>query len=180
MRYGGRDLEWPCTVYVQRQFSLMAQSHWQWPRLRQRPIKNGLYRIVWRCTHCTETETETDSHWVLYTCYRSRSRPLSVWLSHEKWAFISKTSNIQTAWFQERGPIEVPWVTHTKKFGGRSSEVTYVSADLYLPVSILRLRWQREFHVQNTWNKQAGNPQVKIVSRSLFRVFQYLCHFSAF
>ena len=66
----------------------MAQSHWQWPRPRQRPIKNGLYRTVWKCSYCTETETETDSHWVLYTCYRSRSgsrsrsRSLSVWLSH--------------------------------------------------------------------------------------------------
>ena len=62
---------------------LMALSDWQWPRLRQRLIKNGLYRIVWRCTHCTKTDNNTDSHWVLYTCYRSRSRswsrPLSVW-----------------------------------------------------------------------------------------------------
>ena len=32
-------------------------SHCQRPR----PIKNRLYGIVWRCSYCTETETETDT-----------------------------------------------------------------------------------------------------------------------
>ena len=39
----------------------MVCSYWQWPRPRPRPIKNGLYRILWRYTHCTETETEADA-----------------------------------------------------------------------------------------------------------------------
>ena len=42
----------------------------------------GCYGIVWRCSYCKETDNNTDSHWVLYTSYRSRSRsrPLLVWL----------------------------------------------------------------------------------------------------
>ena len=31
-----------------------------------RPIKNGLWRIVWMCSYCTETDDNTDSYWVLY------------------------------------------------------------------------------------------------------------------
>ena len=46
----------------------------------------GFYGIVWRCSHCAETEDNTDSHCVLYTCYRSRfgsrSRPLLVGQHH--------------------------------------------------------------------------------------------------
>ena len=28
--------------------------------------KNSLYRTVWKCSNCTETDTNIDSHWVLY------------------------------------------------------------------------------------------------------------------
>ena len=31
----------------------------------QRPIKNGLYRSVWRYSYCKETDTNIDSYWVL-------------------------------------------------------------------------------------------------------------------
>ena len=64
-----------CIWIGQCEWTVMALSDWQWPR----PIKNGLYRIMWRCTHCTETDNNTDSH---RSRSRSRSRPLSVWLSH--------------------------------------------------------------------------------------------------
>ena len=40
----------------------MACLHWL--RLRPRPIKNGLKRIVWRCSYCKETETDANFHWV--------------------------------------------------------------------------------------------------------------------
>ena len=72
---------------------LMVSSHWQWPR--PIPIKNGLQRIVWRCSHCTEIEDNTDSHWVQYTCHQSRSRsqslPLLVWGNHKTFYFEHHT-----------------------------------------------------------------------------------------
>ena len=36
--------------------------------------------LVWRCSYCTEIDDNTDSHWILYTCYRywTRSRSLAV------------------------------------------------------------------------------------------------------
>ena len=40
----------------------MACLHWL--RLRPRPIKNGLKRILWRCSYCKETETDANFHWV--------------------------------------------------------------------------------------------------------------------
>ena len=42
--------------------------------------KNGLYRIVWRCSYCTETDTNTDSHWVWHAFYRYLCWSLSRWL----------------------------------------------------------------------------------------------------
>ena len=38
--------------------------------------KNGLCRIVWKCSHCTGTDDNTDSHCVMCTCspYPSRSQ----------------------------------------------------------------------------------------------------------
>ena len=30
-------------------------------------IKNGLYRIVWRCSYCSITETDANIYWILYT-----------------------------------------------------------------------------------------------------------------
>ena len=38
----------------------MACLHWL--RLRPRPIKNGLKRIVWRCSYCKETDTDANFH----------------------------------------------------------------------------------------------------------------------
>ena len=35
--------------------------------------KNGLCRIALRCSYCTETDTNTDSHKVLHPFYRSLS-----------------------------------------------------------------------------------------------------------
>ena len=31
-----------------------------------------IYRIVWRCSHCTETDDNADSHWALCTYSRSQ------------------------------------------------------------------------------------------------------------
>ena len=42
---------------------LMLCAHWPAPRPIQSLIINGLYRIVWRCSYCTETDINTDSHW---------------------------------------------------------------------------------------------------------------------
>ena len=55
------------------------------PRSRPIPrqIKNGLYRIVWRCQHCTETDDNTDSHWVLCTRSQYLSRSLAVRMDHQ-------------------------------------------------------------------------------------------------
>ena len=50
------------------------------------PIKNGLYmyRLMWRCSYCSETDTNTDSHCVLHAFYRylCRSRCQAVWTHH--------------------------------------------------------------------------------------------------
>ena len=40
---------------------IMVCSHYTISRQE----RNGLYRFVWRCSHCTEREDNTDSHWVL-------------------------------------------------------------------------------------------------------------------
>ena len=40
--------------------SMMVCLYWQIPR--RRPIKNGLYRIVWKCSYCSKTETGTKYH----------------------------------------------------------------------------------------------------------------------
>ena len=45
--------------------TLVVFLHWQRPR----PIKNALCRILWRCSHCSETEIDANFHWVLYTFY---------------------------------------------------------------------------------------------------------------
>ena len=39
----------------------MVRSHCLTLTQTPRPIKNGLYRIVWRCSYCTETDIITDS-----------------------------------------------------------------------------------------------------------------------
>ena len=44
---------------------LMACSHCPTPRPIKRQIKKSLIRIVWRCSYYTETDINTDSHWVL-------------------------------------------------------------------------------------------------------------------
>ena len=44
---------------------LVVCSHCLTPRPIKRPIKNGLYRIVWRSSYCTDTDTNTDSHQIL-------------------------------------------------------------------------------------------------------------------
>ena len=46
-------------------FLTMVSLHWQGQR--QRPIKNGLYRVVWRCSYCSETETDENLFLVLCT-----------------------------------------------------------------------------------------------------------------
>ena len=57
---------------------LMVCLHWK--ITRPKPIKNVLFRIVWRTSNCTETDTNTDCHWVLYSCYQSLSwlRPVGI------------------------------------------------------------------------------------------------------
>ena len=45
--------------------AVMACSHCPIPQPIQRSIKSELYIIAWRCSYCTETDTNTDSHWVL-------------------------------------------------------------------------------------------------------------------
>ena len=47
------------------EFNVMACSHSPTPRPIKRLIKSGLKRNMWRCSYCTETDTKTDSHWVL-------------------------------------------------------------------------------------------------------------------
>ena len=69
-------------VFILDCAGVMVYSQWQWPRPKPRQIKNWLQRIVWSCSHCTETEDNTDSYWVLYICHRSGSRPLLVWWHH--------------------------------------------------------------------------------------------------
>ena len=44
--------------------------------------KNGFHCNMQYTSHCTETDNNTDSHWVLYTCYRSRYRYRSRCLDH--------------------------------------------------------------------------------------------------
>ena len=36
--------------------------------------KNGLYRIVWKCSYCTKTDANTYSHWVLCLFITARKR----------------------------------------------------------------------------------------------------------
>ena len=43
----------------------MVRSYCLTPRPIQRPIENGLKRIIWRCSHYTDTDDNTNSHWVL-------------------------------------------------------------------------------------------------------------------
>ena len=43
-------------------------------RLVQRPINNGLYRIVLRCSYCTETDVSMDSHWALSVSVSGNTR----------------------------------------------------------------------------------------------------------
>ena len=43
---------------------LTVCSHCPTPRPIQTD-KNGLHRIVWRCSHCTETDIITDSHYIM-------------------------------------------------------------------------------------------------------------------
>ena len=54
--------------------------------------KNGLCRIVWRCSHCSETDDNTDCRWVLptYSRYLSRSayRSLTVWMNHKEYLIL--------------------------------------------------------------------------------------------
>ena len=59
----------PCCVFKLPGIEIDADTH-----------KNGLYRIVWVCLDCTETEPTIDSHWVLCQFYRFLSvyRSLSV------------------------------------------------------------------------------------------------------
>ena len=47
-------------------------------RERQRPIKYAWYRIVWRCSYCSKTETDANFHWVLYILSASVSVAVSV------------------------------------------------------------------------------------------------------
>ena len=46
--------------------------------LTPRPISFEACVGLWRCSHCTETEDNTDFHWVLCTCSRYLSRFRSV------------------------------------------------------------------------------------------------------
>ena len=39
----------------------MVCSHYPTPTPTLTPTKNGLYRIVWRCSHCTDTDADTDT-----------------------------------------------------------------------------------------------------------------------
>ena len=59
----------PCGVFKLPGIEIDADTH-----------KNGLYRIVWVCLDCTETEPTLDSNWVLCQFYRFLSvyRSLSV------------------------------------------------------------------------------------------------------
>ena len=59
-------------------------SHYPRPRLKPilRSIKFDLYRIVWRCSYCTETNTNTDSHQDMYTFYLYLPRCRAVWMHH--------------------------------------------------------------------------------------------------
>ena len=75
---GGRRTQAHDTVVPQQEASrrmltnlsafiaLMVCSHCPTPRLIKRVIKNGLYRIVWKCSYCIETGVITDLHWVLH------------------------------------------------------------------------------------------------------------------
>ena len=51
---------------------LRVCSHCPTPRPIQTPTKNGLYRIVWRCSHCTDTDTDIDYYCTV--CFYSHSR----------------------------------------------------------------------------------------------------------
>ena len=70
---------------------VMVSSHWATPRTRPRlmlwTIRMGFHCNMQNTSHCTETDNNTDSHWVVYTCYRSRyryqSRCRSVWIDHQ-------------------------------------------------------------------------------------------------
>ena len=50
----------PCRKY--QSVCLMVCLHWQTPR--QRPIKIGLYRIMWRCSYWSDTQTDANFYWV--------------------------------------------------------------------------------------------------------------------
>ena len=60
----------------------MVCFHYSTPRPRQ--IKNGLCKIVWRRSYCSQTDNNTDFHWVLCACsrYLSRSHSPAVRIHH--------------------------------------------------------------------------------------------------
>ena len=70
-------------------FTLMVSFHNQ--KLRQRPIKNVLYTIVWRCSYFSETDTDVNFHWFLCTFYRYlyRSGCWAVWIKDYTRNFLS-------------------------------------------------------------------------------------------
>ena len=56
----------------------MERSHCPTPT--QKPTKNGLYRFVWRCSHCTETTMPLSTVAICQSWYRCRCR--TVWTHH--------------------------------------------------------------------------------------------------
>ena len=91
-------LTW-CVVVRMRTLFLMVSSYWQWQRPRQ--LKNGLYRIVWSCSHCTETRQQRfpfGSYLSCLTCPWSRSRPLLVWWNYN----IHCTFHVRSSIFKNK------------------------------------------------------------------------------
>ena len=85
----------------------------------------GCIGLCVRCSYCTETEDNTDSHWVLCSCYRSQSRPLSVWWHHKSSAISFWLDGCKGVWPRDKcfGPI-----LHQAKsshFGGWSWEKNF-------------------------------------------------------
>ena len=70
----GEDIKVGHWCRIKRESFLMVYSHYPTPRPIQKAIRNDLHGIVWRCSRCTETVTNTDSHWI----YWSLSLSLSV------------------------------------------------------------------------------------------------------